>query len=149
MFEVSITRSIAAPPERVFAVFSDLEDAAQRIQAIERLELLTPPPVGVGTRFRETRTMFGKRATEEMTITAFDPPRGYDVEAQSHGSKYFTTFRFEPEPGGTRVSMHFEAQPLSTVAKLLSPLGKLMLGKLEKECGKDLDDLKRHLEHSI
>lgn len=149
MLGVTVTRSIAAPPERVFATFSNFEDAAQRIQAIEKLEVLTPGPIGVGTRFRETRTMFGKQATEEMTITAFDPPRGYDVEAQSHGSKYYTTFRFEPEPGGTKVTMRFEAQPLSTFAKLLAPLGKLMVGKLEKECGKDLDDLQRHLEKSI
>ena len=44
--------------------------------------------------------------------------------------------------------MRFTAEPLSAAAKLLAPLGKLMRGKLEKECAKDLDDIKRYLEHS-
>ena len=65
-FEVSTV--ISASPERVFALFTDLAHAPDNIRAIKKLELLTPGPMCMGTRFRETRVMFGKEATEEMEV---------------------------------------------------------------------------------
>lgn len=85
---VEITTTIAAPLARVFALFTDLEHAAQNIAAIQSLELLTPGPMRKGTRFRETRVMFGKQATEEMEVVDFVPGRSYSVAAESCGARY-------------------------------------------------------------
>lgn len=46
MASIMVTKRIAAPVETVFGVASDLEHAAGRIRGIEKIELLTPPPVG-------------------------------------------------------------------------------------------------------
>ncbi len=147
MSAIHVSTTIKAPLERVFAVFADLEGAADVIEGIMKLEILTDGPVGVGTRWRETRLMFKKEATEEMEITAFDPPNGYKVEAQSHGSQYLSEFKFTPKDDGVEAVMSFEAKPLTLMARIMGfIMAPMMRGFMVKCLEKDLDDLKRHLE---
>ena len=54
---VTVIQRVEAPVEKTFAVYSDVTNAAGRIKGIRKIELLTPGPVGVGTKFRETRVM--------------------------------------------------------------------------------------------
>jgi Polyketide cyclase / dehydrase and lipid transport len=142
----SSTHTIAAQPERVFQVFSDFGAMPGRIKGIKRLEMLTPGPLRVGTRFRETRHMHGHDATEEMEITAFDRPRMYAVSCRSCGSLITTTFRFNRAAQGTLVAVEIVAQAQSWFAKLLSPLGKMLTGMIQKCVTQDILDLKQLLE---
>ena len=146
MARITLTKDIEAQPERVFAVFTDFEKAPQAVTGIERLELLTDGPVGKGTRFRETRIMFKREATEEMEITAFDPGQGYTVEAESCGSHFKTDFRFVPIGRGTRVEMEVDCKPTTFMAKVMSPISALMMGPMKKCIQKDFDDLRAHVE---
>jgi uncharacterized protein YndB with AHSA1/START domain len=141
MSPIIVTRTIPAPPEQVFGLFTDLDAAPERLSQIDAIERLTDGPVGVGTRWKETRTMFGRQATEEMEITEFAPPRAYAVEAESCGTRFRTDFRFSPETQGTRVEMQFVATPVSLFAHIMSPLSGLMKGMLVKCLEQDLDDL--------
>jgi hypothetical protein len=142
----TLSKLIAAPPAAVFDLFADIPHAAGRIKAIKMIDMLTPGPVGVGTRFKETRVMFGKDCTEEMQVTAFDPGRGYEVTCQSCGAEYRTVFRFTPEGSGTRVDAEFRTRALSLMAKLMVPLGWLMVGMMKKCVDQDLEDLKKVAE---
>lgn len=142
----TVTRRIDAPVERVYAVFTDIESAADNIAGITRLEVLTDGPIGVGTRFRETRLMFKKEATEEFEISEFQPNASYTVTATTCGALWTTTFRFEPDGDGTRVDVEMVITPLTFFAKLMSPLSKLMSGPMLKCLSADLDDLQRLAE---
>ncbi len=146
MASLSITKHIAAPPERVFQLSTDLEHWAERISAIVRVSKLTDGPVGAGTRFRETRVVFKKESTEEMEFTAFEPGQSYSVGCESCGCRYDTRFDFVPDQGGTRVEMTLETKPLTFFAKVMSPIGLLMAGSMRKMIEKDLDDLKAAAE---
>jgi len=148
MAAVTVIRHFNAPVNRVFEVLSDIDRAAERIQAIAKLEKLTAGPVGVGTRFRETRVLFKKEATEEMEFTRFEPGRSYTVEAESCGAHYVSTYDFKSSRSGTDVTLTFEARPVTFMAKLMtmSPLGLLMKGMVRKCFEKDLDDLKAFIE---
>lgn len=141
MVGVTIEKVIQAPRERVFAVAADFANAASTIRAILRVEMLSKGPVGKGTRFRETRKVFGREATEEMTVVEFVPPERYVLGAESHGCRYRSTLTFAPAAGGTRVTMSFAAEPLTLVAKVLGFLMRPMFKSMAKECAKDLDDL--------
>lgn len=138
---MTVSKTVAAPPERVFAVASDFANAAQTISAIQSTEILTPGPVGAGTRFRETRVMFGRPATEEMTVGVWDPPRRYTLLADAHGCRYESTLDFRPVDGGTEIAMTFVATPYTLPAKILGFLFKGMTKALARSCAKDLDDL--------
>jgi len=142
MAKFLMSEHVNAPPEVVFEVASDFRRAAQHIQGIESLEVLTEGPIGVGTRFRETRVMLGKSSTEEMEITEFDAPRRYVVECDSCGGHFRAEYRFIGDIAGTHVRLEFDTYPISFVAKLMSPLSKLMMGPMKKCIGADLEDLK-------
>ena len=146
VYEVTIREQISASPERVFAVASDFANAPKAIPGILRVEMLTPGPVGVGSRFRETRKMFGKEASEEMTVAEIEPPRRYLLTAESHGSRYRTEFRFEPAAAGTEVVMTFRGEPLTAFAKVMTFVMKPMIKSVAKLCARDLADLKRSIE---
>jgi hypothetical protein len=148
MASFTLSTQIAAPPAAVFAVFSDLEHAVGRIKGISKLEVLTPGPIGVGTRFRETRKMFGKDCTEEMQVTAFEPNQAFEIMCQSCGVEFRTMFRFKSEGPSTRVEADMRSRSLSLFAKLLSPLAALMTGPMKKCIAQNLEDLKAAVETS-
>jgi carbon monoxide dehydrogenase subunit G len=147
MTEFSLTKRIAAPVETVFDVATDLEHAAEHIRGIEKIEMLTPQPVGVGTKWRETRKMMGRLSTETLEVMAFDRPRSYTVGCESCGAYFETTFRFTPAGDVTDAVLDVRMEARSLMAKLISPLGNLMFGKTMRQCmDDDLEDVKRVAE---
>jgi len=136
-----------APQEIVWEVMSDLENAADRIDAIVNLEVLTEGPVGQGTRFKETRIMFKKEATETMEITSWNPPNSYTTEAFGCGCHYVSVITCEEDGDGTLVTMTFEAEAISMFGKVMSALtGWMMKSACAKCFNKDLEDLKNFVE---
>ena len=145
---VKIEKKIGAPPERVFALSTDLPRLADTVSGIDAVEVLTDGPVGVGTRWRETRTLYGRQATEEMWVTHFEAPRSFVVEAESHGAHYRTDFSFEPDGAGTRVTLVFSARPVSLLGRIFSVVGRAMFAGVRKALERDLEDLGRAAEAS-
>lgn len=143
---VTITKRISAPSADVFRVAVDFSQLAQRVRGIDRVEMLTEGATQVGTRFRETRTMMGKEATEEMWVTVFEPPQKFCVEAESCGCHYKTWHYFMPIEEGTEVRLEFSGRPVSVLGWLMTPLTSLMLGSIKKMISADLDDLKSAVE---
>ena len=146
---ITVEKHIDAPPEAVFERATDLRGAPGRISAIRRMEILTEGPVRKGTRFRETRVMFKREASEVMEIVAFDPPRGYALAVESCGCRYHTEFHFAPEGGGTRMTVRFDAVPVRPFAKMMSFLLKPMFRVCARAFEKDMDDLKQAVEREV
>lgn len=146
MAKLSLSEHIEAPPEVVFEVASDFHHAAENIDGIKHLEVLSDGPIGEGTRFRETRVMFGKESTEEMEITCFDPPHSYTVEGESCGAHFLFQYRFVGDISGTNVRIQVETRPLTLFAKLMTPLSGLMIGAMKKCITSDLDDVRKAAE---
>lgn len=132
-----VTHRTPAPPDRVWAVASDFANAPQRIRAITRIELLTPEPIGKGTRFREWRG----RQVVDMEIVAWSPPRSYSLRGFAVGTEFTSEIRCVPDGSGTRIEMEIQVRPTTFVAKLLSPLMALLSKMMVKTCGKDLVDI--------
>lgn len=148
--QVQIEREVAASPEEVWRVLTDLDHAAETLSGVSRVELLTDGPYTVGTRWRETRKMFGKEATEEMRVTAVEAPARTTVEADSDGVNYVTVFTLTPAGDGTRLAMAFTArQPdPSRVQKLTwAVFGKLGIKATSKMMARDLEDIARRAEN--
>jgi hypothetical protein len=137
---------VDASPEAVFAVAADIAGWARSVSAIESVEMLPPGPVGVGTRFRETRTMFGRRASEEMTVAELVPPQRLVLTAFNHGTAYRAEHRFAPDLAGTRMTLVFEGRPTALLARLFAPLGRLFAGAVRRQLETDGADLKREAE---
>ncbi len=145
--QISVSETVAASRDEVFAAYTDLDRVSEAITAITRLEELTPARFGEGTRWRETRKEFGKTHTEEMWVAAFHPPAAYTVQAQSHGTRYETTFTFEAvDAQATRVTITFVGTPETFGAKVMSPMWFAMKGSVRKMFARDLLEMKAACE---
>jgi hypothetical protein len=149
MPSLTVTQHINASREVVFDKLTDYGSAADTYSAITKMELLTEGEVGAGTRFRETRVMFGKEASEEMTIEEFDRPSRMLITAASHGCSYRSTYNLAEKTGGTELSLTFEGKGVSFMGKLMSALmGWMMKGACRKAVTNDFADLKVAVEAS-
>ncbi len=78
---------IKAPVKEVFKVFTDLKGIEKRVTGIVSIELIEgTAKMKVGTKWKETRTLYGKEATEVMWVTALKKDQYYRVEADSQGT---------------------------------------------------------------
>ncbi|MGH3356323.1 MAG: SRPBCC family protein [Nocardioidaceae bacterium] len=117
MTSVTARRAVDAPTDRVWALATDVPRWPETISGISRIEMLSEGEFGPGTRWRETRTMFGREATEEMWVSTVDPGRSYTVEADSHGAHYVSTFTFDAVgEQRTEIVLTFTGEPLSPIA---------------------------------
>jgi hypothetical protein len=148
MKPMTVSALVAAPPEFVFDRAIDVLRWPERISGVKAIELLTPGPVRVGTRFRETREMFGRLATEEMEFTAIELPRSFTLEAHSHGMHYISRRRCDPDGSGTRLALEFSGRAERLLARLMMPLGWLMVGAVRKVLEQDAADLKAAVEQA-
>jgi carbon monoxide dehydrogenase subunit G len=146
--EFTIEESIAAPPEAVFADVVDPEAMTRWMPAVVSVEPLTEGPLRVGSRFRETRTMFGKAASEVFEVTHLEAPSRLDlyVDGRLGSSKkgeYWFRHDFERDGQGTRLRLHGK---IETSGFMMRMLGSLMRGMFKKAIAKDLRALKAHVE---
>ena len=147
MHELSVSRQVAAPRDRVWSVLTDIDRAPQVMEAIQSVERLDGDRFGVGTRWRETRKVFGREATEVMEVTAVDPPVGYTVHADGPGTRYVSRFTLTEEGDGTRMTMTFGAQPTGLVGRVMNAtVGRLAAGATRRAVAADLEDLARACE---
>jgi len=79
-FEQSI--DIDAPQQRVWDVLSDLEAWPQRIETVDFVELLTPAPLGEGSRVRLKQPRLPEGIWE---ITVWDAPSYFEYRQQTGG----------------------------------------------------------------
>lgn len=149
MSEVIYSERFNAPISVVFEAFSDFSGAADRIEGIVAVEMLTDGPVGLGTRFKETRIIFGREATEEMEVTEFGMNEKLTVSANSCGSHFKTMFRFQAAGDQTDVNVEMHIQPLTWLAKLMWPIGFLMKGTMTKMIIADFDQTKAWCENPV
>lgn len=136
------------PPERAFAAMTNPDEFPRWMEGLVRIERLTDGPTGVGTRFRETRRMYGQEATEEFEITTFEPNRRLSLyvdgtKGSSKKGEYHYHYDFTPDGDGTRVGMTGNVEVPGFWAAILAPI---FLPIFRKACAKDLDSMKKWLE---
>lgn len=154
MAKVKVSSEVKAPVERVFALFTDIEHAAERVSAIKEIEILSTGSFNLGYRWIETREVMGRLDDAMMEITSFEQNRTYTVTHYKggvfgSGVRIDTVFTFEPVPAGTKVSIEFEPHPEGLPPALLLPLEWAIGGKVRHVLSDDLDDLKGAIEKII
>ncbi|WP_416061539.1 SRPBCC family protein [Rhodococcus indonesiensis] len=141
---IELSRSVDAPSDRVWRVLTSVDSAPQVLSGVDSVERLAGVGYEVGTRWRETRRMFGRAATEEMTVTAVEPGRHTVVEAESGGVRYRTEFDVAPDRAGTMLTVRFSADDdrpgriRRALTALLAPLGMRVTRTALR---RDLDDI--------
>ena len=148
--KLQLTEMINASPEAVWEMITDLDNSAEVISGITKVEVLERPKEGegvIGLKWRETRMMFGKEATEVMTISAAKQGEWYETLAYNCGTEYRSRMTVTPRGQGAELTFSFEGTCKTWWAHLLSfATGWMMLGAVKQCMATDLADLKRAAE---
>jgi uncharacterized membrane protein len=107
-FEQSI--DIDARQQRVWEVLSDLEAWPQRIETVDVVELLTPAPVGEGSRVRLKQPKLPQGTWE---VTVWDAPSYFEFRQKSGGVINVAGHRVETlEEGRSRLTLTLDMRGL-------------------------------------
>jgi Polyketide cyclase / dehydrase and lipid transport len=139
------TRAVIAvgrPREAVAAYLRDPANDPSWIGGLRSARLLTPPPVGVGSRVERVARFLGRRVEYVNEITELGPTR---LAMRSVRSPFpmRVTYGFDPVgDAATEVSVRVEGDA-SRLYRLADPLLALLV---RRSVGRDLRILKRVLE---
>jgi carbon monoxide dehydrogenase subunit G len=117
------TVTIEAPPERVWAVLTDVERWPERIPTVTSVERLDAGPLRVGSR---TRLEQPRLPTAVWTVTALAEGSSYTWESRSTGVTVTAAHVVEPHADGSRLTLSV------TVSGPMSGIGWLMTRSLTK-----------------
>ena len=136
-FETSI--EIDAPPERVWAVLSDLEAWPQRIETVDAAELLTPAPIGLGSHVRLKQP---KLPEGTWDVTVWEPPSRFEWTQKGGGATSVADHRIEAiGDGRSRLSLSLEMRGL-----LIPVIGRLYKNLTNRYMTLEAEGMKRAAE---
>ena len=146
--ELSVFVEIEKPLEDVWKAIIDFKNCSNYIESIIKLEIIDEPKdTLIGFKWKETRVMFGKEATETMWITDYVENEYYQTRAESHGSIYISRLSIELVENYTKLTMSFSAEAQTFFVKIFSMcMGFVIKGSMKKALIKDLNDIKTHVE---
>jgi len=131
---------IAAPAEKVFDFVVDVRNEPQWNAQMLNAEMLTPEPIGVGTRFRVT---FGRGVGEALIEDiSIDRPRSWAAVSQSKALDVLSEGQIDKTANGSRLVMHMRLRPRGSLRILTPALGVFMHRALDQ----DLRRVKARLE---
>lgn len=139
----SVSKTIQAPKDVVFATISDVSNFSKAVPHILEVEFLTEQRNGLGSRFRETREMNGRKATTELEVTEFVENERVRMVSDAGGTIWDTLFSVSSEGDATRLDVVMDARPHRFLARLVTPLIK---GMVSKAVEKDIDAVKAYCE---
>ncbi len=121
--QLAESSSIAAPPERVWAVLMDIERWPEWTQSMTKLERLQPGDLTVGSKVKVTQP---KLPVNVYEVTQVEPNRYLEWRIAKPGLSIVAGHRIEPEGSGSKVTLTIDQ------SGLLSPLVGLMYGGLTR-----------------
>jgi uncharacterized protein YndB with AHSA1/START domain len=132
------TIDIAASPERVWAVMSDVERWPEWTASMTRVERFDASPLGVGSRVRVKQP---RLAAALFEITKWEPGRGFDWIAPTAAVTADARHLIEPVVDGARVTLSVEfSGPLAT------PVAWWFGGLTKRYIAMEAEGLKRRAE---
>ena len=111
---------IRRPAEEVFEFLADFENIPRWNYAIEETKKVSAGPVGVGTRYRQTRTVPG-RSVEGFQVTVFEPARRLAIDGQIGPFHATISYELKAMAGATRLVNNVELDPSHAMLRLAAP----------------------------
>jgi uncharacterized protein YndB with AHSA1/START domain len=103
-----VSAHVAAPPELVFGLWTDLDRMKDWVGGVTRVSDVTGPVAQAGTTYT---VWFGRMASRTEVLEA-DPPRLFRTRFGNRVLAGESTARFEPERDGTRIDQEFRTRGL-------------------------------------
>jgi hypothetical protein len=143
--DVTASRVIALPPQRVAEYAMDWRHDHEWTQGIRQAQLTRPADggdgFGVGAEVTRTAFFLGKRIDYVLRVQEHEPPRVLDMRSVAGPMPMHVTYRFDPHPDGTLASIRVRGD----AGGYYRVAGPLMSIIVRNNLRKDLRDLQRRL----
>ena len=139
-FENTVT--IRRAVEDVFAFLADFENIPTWNHAIVETNKTSPGPVGVGTTYRQLRSI-PSRSEEGFRVTAFEPISRLEVHGDIGPFTATISYLLAPTDHGTRLTNVVDLESASGVLRLVAPLAA---SRVKTAVAANLNTLKHLLE---
>lgn len=117
---VKATTLLACPAEKVFDTLADIRHDTQWNSRVSSVELLSPEPIGPGSRF----AMVNGGSKYDVTITTYERPSRLVLEATGNPDLTIA-YALSSSDGGTQLESDFDFRPrgvLRVLFLLLAPV---------------------------
>jgi hypothetical protein len=139
------TVTIRRPIEDVFVLLADFENIPRWNYAILQTKKICPGPVGVGTTYRQIRSL-PSRSEEGFQVTVFEPTSRLEIHGDIGPFTATLSYLLAPLGNGTRLTNSVDLQPTSRALRLLAPLAAL---RVKTAVAANLRTLKQLLETGV
>lgn len=146
MVSASASTLIARPPEPVFdfVAVNFFSNYRRWSPEVQRLDVLSPGPIGVGSMARQVRVDHGRHTDSTFKVVAFEQPTV--LEFAEHGNQYRICYRLDPLGAQTRLTFAFE---LIRLGILLRPLEKLIRAAVQESAERVVSNIKALVELEV
>jgi hypothetical protein len=135
---------IAATPAAVITFIADPVTAPRWMKALEVSELITPGPVGPGSRFLEIQSAGGQRIETVCEVVEYDGETRYAWKSVSDGpARYGGGFTAVPVDGGTELRYEGWATTTGALARREEAWARQAQREAEAELAAIKDELER------
>jgi Polyketide cyclase / dehydrase and lipid transport len=116
--------------DTTFAYLSRFSSAQEWDPGVIRAQMVTPEPVGLGSRFTLTAVFLGAKVPLEYEIIEYDPPRRVVLTAENRSVRSMDTISFDSAvSGGTMIRYEAVLLPKGA-ARLADPLFTVALRRV-------------------
>jgi hypothetical protein len=141
--DVAASLVIDAPPDAVARVQFDPARDPEWIGGVDSVELVTPPPLAVGSQVRRLGGFLGRRIVWLMRIEGLEPDRLVSMHALESPFPMDVDYHLEPADGGrTQASIRIRGEGRG----MYGLPGPLMTPMVRRSVQSDLGRLKRIVE---
>lgn len=146
--KLTVSTIINSSLERVWKTITDFENMVEIIPSITSIDILIKPEVHlVGFKWKETRVLFGKKASEVMWVEEAEENSYLSIAAASHGMEYRTNYTLEEESAKVRLTVEFSGKAKTKMARLISmTTGLIFRNATKKALLSDLNEFKKAIE---
>lgn len=140
------TETVAATPERTFAVIDDLTLTAEWLPPCVSLSKVGDGPNQPGDRLRYVFKQGGRQSEMAGEILARTPGERLHCRYVDGSFEVSVDLRVGADPAGTLTTHIIEITPKTFVGRLMSPLIRLGLGKQTRDAARNLKKLLESVE---
>lgn len=138
------TRIVSRPAGEVFEFFSDAANNPKWQKGMVSCDWTSPPPIGVGSTYRQRARFMGRDIVSVFAVTAYEPGRTIEINTIESTFPIRVVRTVDPIDEGTcRVSADVSGGPDRGLMKLLTPL---IRNRAQRSVDADYDRLVALLE---
>ena len=126
----------------MFAFLANFENIPTWNYAISETKKTSPGPVGVGTTYRQLRSI-PSRSEEGFQVTVFEPTSRLEIHGDIGPFTATISYLLAPTDDGTRLTNTVDLEPSSGALRLAAPLAA---SRVKTAVAANLDTLKQLLE---